>query len=72
MLSKGVLGDTSLLPTNMNCGKIDTASVKCEHSCIIYPNVQIFSPNKGQISSVGDMAASSSISLCCTLIMEGF
>jgi len=42
----------------MNYGNIDTASVKCECSCTIYPSVQNFCPNHGQFSSVGDATAS--------------
>jgi len=55
------------LPTNMNYGKIDTASLKCERSCIICPNVQNFCPNNGQFSSVGDATASP----CRTLMPAG-
>jgi len=57
LLPEGMLGDTSLLPMNMNSGNIDTASLKCEYSCIICPNVQNFCLNNGQFSSVGNATA---------------
>jgi len=53
-----MLGDTSLLPTNMNYGNIDTVSLKRECSWKICPNVQNFCPNNGQFYSVGDATAS--------------
>jgi len=39
-------------------GKIDTTSLICECSCILWPNVENFCPNNGQFFSVGDVATS--------------
>jgi len=38
-------------------GNTDNTSLKCECSCIIWPNVQIFCPKNGQFSIVGDVTA---------------
>ena len=46
---------------------MDTASLTCECSCILCPNVENFCPNIGQFFSVGD-ATTSPASPCRTLM----
>jgi len=65
-----MLGDASLLPTNINYSNKDTASLKSECSCIIRPNVQTICPNNGQFFSVEDATASPA-SPCRTLMAVG-
>jgi len=69
LLPKGMLGDASLLSTNMNYGNTDTAPLKCECRCLICPNLQNYCPNYGQFSSFGDATASHA-SPCGTLMKD--